>query len=120
MGIIIGSAPRTRDTGERLRLDSGGGKGMAEVLRMARLKFGDHIWVSGDMPFKTAVIEIAVDTEQPVTFADPEMEKHRQVLQSLKHPPAVAKKKEAIRQPTRGRDDGGWSIADALYDDLGR
>ena len=110
------------DTVEKRAHRSCGPKDMAEVLRIARLKFGDHIQVSGDMPFKTAVVEAAVDTEQPVTFADPEMEKRRQVLHSLKHPPpvVVAKKKEAVRQPTRGRDDGGWSIADDLYDDFGR
>ena len=98
-----------RDTGKRLEMDSDGVKGLAKVLRMARFKFGDHIQVSGDAKFKAAVVDIATDSKQSVIFADPEMEKRRKVLHLLKHPPAPVKKKEA-----------GWSIADDLYDDLGR
>ena len=107
---------KVRDTGEQLELDSGGGPGMAEVLRMARLKFGDHIRVSGGAPFKTAVVEAAIASGQAVTFADPVMEKRRQVLHSLKHPPAPAKK-ETSRGPRRG-PSGGWISDDG--DDLGR
>ena len=98
-----------RDTGKRLEMDSDGVKGLAKVLRMARFKFGDHIQVSGDAKFKAAVVDIATDSKQSVIFADPEMEKRRKVLHLLKHPPAPVKKKET-----------GWSIADDLYDDLGR
>ena len=84
-GDVLYQGPdvKIRDTGKRLEMDGAGAKGLAKVLRIARLKFGDHIRVSGDMRFKTAVVEAAVDTEQPVTFADPKMEKRRQVLRSL-------------------------------------
>ena len=118
-GDVLYQAPgvNVRDTGERLELDSNGAKSMTEVLRMARLKFGDHIQVSGDMRFKAAVVETAIDTEQPVTFADPEMEKRRRVLHLLKHPPAPEKKKATSRGPRRA-PCGGWISDDS--DDLGR
>ena len=106
-GDVLYQAPgvNVRDTGERLELDSSSAKGMAEVLRMARLKFGDHIQVSGDMPFKAAVVEAAIDTEQPVTFADPGMEKRRRVLYSVKHPPRQRRRKR------RAGDLGGHPVA---------
>ena len=103
-----------RDTGKRLEMDADGvgAKGLAKVLRMARFKFGDPIQVSGDAKFKAAVVDIATDSKHSVIFADPEMEKRRKVLHLLKHPPTPVKR--------RSRDDGGWSIADDLYDDFGR
>ena len=97
-----------RDTGKRLEMEADGVKGLAKVLRMARFKFGNYLQVSGDAKFKAAVVDTAIDSEQAVIFADPEMEKRRKVLHLLKHPPAPVKKKET-----------GWSIADDLYDDLG-
>ena len=73
-GDVLYQAPgvNVRDTGERLELDSDGGKGMAEVLRMARLKFGDHIRVSGGAPFKTAVVVSIVPSHMdlnPILFS---------------------------------------------------
>ena len=79
-----------RDTGKRLEMDSDGAKGLAKVLRMARFKFGNYLQVSGDAKLKAAVVETAIDSEQAVIFADPEMEKRRKVLHLLKHPPCAS------------------------------
>ena len=85
-----------RDTGKRLEMDVEGmsAKGLANVLHMARFKFGDPIQVSGDAKFKAAVVDIATDNKQSMIFADPEMEKRRQVLHLLKHPPRRSRERD--------------------------
>ena len=85
-----------RDTGKRLEMDVEGisAKGLANVLSMARFKFGDHIQVNGDAKFKSAVVDIATDSKDSVIFADPVMEKRRQVLHSLKHPPRRSRERD--------------------------
>lgn len=89
---------RVRDTGERLRLDVEKGGDLAAVVRLAREKYGDHLSVDGDEQFKKAVVEAAVASGQAVTFADPAMERRRQVLQEV-----VNAKTEA--EQVRGLDE---------------
>ena len=81
--LYVVNGTRIRDTGERLRLDVSQGGDVTAAIRLAREKYGDHLSVDGDEKFKQAVVEAAVASGQAVTFADPAMERRRQILQEL-------------------------------------
>lgn len=89
---------RVRDAGERLHLEADRKDGIVAALRMARTKYGDHLSIEGDEAFKRAVVETVARHEMAVTFADPELERRRQVLTAtLTHAPPQS------RQQDRGR-----------------
>lgn len=103
----VGGA-RIRDTGERLRLDAEQGGDVAAAIRLAREKYGDHLSVDGDEKFKQAVVEAAVTSGQPVTFADPAMEQRRKVLQELVNAKTEGQKEQESSKG-RGSDEiQGW------------
>lgn len=88
---------RVRDAGERLYLETDRKDGMAAALRMARAKYGDRLSIEGDEIFKRAVAETAARHSMAVTFADPDMEKLRQVLSAT-----LTHARPESRQPDRG------------------
>ena len=92
---------RIRDTGGELRLDADKGGDLASAVRLARDKYGDHLSVNGDDKFKAAVVEAAVSSGQNVTFADPEMERRRQLLSELS---ANKSRDNRPRQPDQGEN----------------
>lgn len=86
---------RIRDTGEQLRLNADKGGDLASAIRLARDKYGNHLTVDGDDKFKKAVVEAVVSSNQTVTFADPEMERRRQVLEQMKDAKQQGEKDQA-------------------------
>jgi hypothetical protein len=80
---------------------------LVAAIRLAREKYGDHLSVDGDEKFKQAIVEAAVTSGQAVTFADPAMEKRRQVLQELVNAKTEGDKE---REQDRSREDAvqGW------------
>lgn len=101
------SGARIRDTGKQLRLDADKDGDLASAVRLAREKYGDHLTVDGDEKFKAAVVEAAVSSGQSVTFADPDMERRRQVLEQMKDAKQQGEKEQA-QEKAQERQIRAW------------
>ncbi len=73
-----------RDTGDQLRINIEQRDDLVTAITLARKKYGDHLKIDGDDAFKTAVVEVCVQTNQKVTFEDIQLERQRQILQEVK------------------------------------
>ena len=71
------------DTGRDLRLpEAATPTAVAETLRIARARYGDHLTIRGTDAFKAEVLRQAVAQRLPITFTDPALEAAR--LQAMK------------------------------------
>jgi hypothetical protein len=69
-----------RDDGDRLQVSREATReGLQEALRLAMQRYGNRITVNGTVGFKAQMIRAAVDSQLPITFADPALESRRQV-----------------------------------------
>ncbi|MDZ5459306.1 TraI/MobA(P) family conjugative relaxase [Azohydromonas lata] len=90
-----------RDDGQRLQVSREADKeAVRAALRLARQQYGDRITVTGSIQFKAAVVRAAVDLGLPITFTDPGLERHRQVLMQKEYP-------NGYPQPEPGRRAAG-------------
>lgn len=83
-GTIIFRAGRSavRDDGERLQVSREATReGLEAALRLARERYGNCITVNGTALFKAQILRAAVESHQPITFADPLLERRRQDIQ---------------------------------------
>jgi hypothetical protein len=70
-----------RDDGDKLQVSREATRaGLQQALRLAMERYGDRITVNGDVEFKAQIIRAAVDSQLPITFADPALEARRQAL----------------------------------------
>lgn len=82
-GTIIFRAGKTavRDDGDKLQVSSEATReGLQHALRLAMERYGNRITVNGTTEFKAQIIRAAVDSQLPITFADPALESRRQAL----------------------------------------
>lgn len=82
-GTIIFRAGKTavRDDGDKLQVSREATReGLQEALRVAMERYGNRITVNGTTEFKAQIIRAAVDSQLPITFADPALESRRQAL----------------------------------------
>lgn len=83
-----------RDDGDKLQVSREATReGMQEALRLAMERYGNHITVNGTAEFKAQIIRAAVDSQLPITFADPTLESRRL---------ALLKKEYTHERPDRG------------------
>ena len=76
-----------RDDGDRLQVSrEATTEGLQEALRLAMQRYGNRITVNGTVEFKAQIIRAAVDSQLPVTFADPVLESRRQALLNQESP----------------------------------
>ncbi len=72
---------RVRDDGQRLCLDAGAAQGAAaQLLRLAKARYGARLGVRGDADFKEQLAWAAASEGIEVTFADGALEQRRQHL----------------------------------------
>src|SRR5690606_11580989 len=82
-GTIIyrAGSSAVRDDGDRLQVSSEATReGLQAALRLAMERYGNRITVNGTADFKARMIRAAVDSQLPITFADPALESRRKAL----------------------------------------
>ncbi|AMQ26649.1 TPA: relaxase/mobilization nuclease domain-containing protein [Legionella pneumophila] len=72
-----------RNTGKEIQISKGGSiAALQKAIEMARQRYGSYIHVSGSPLFKKIIVQLTVQNNIPITFADPEMESQRQKMTS--------------------------------------
>ncbi|MDF7677042.1 relaxase/mobilization nuclease domain-containing protein [Neisseriaceae bacterium ESL0693] len=82
-GTIIFRVGKTavRDDGDRLQVSrEATPEGLQQALKLAVERYGNNITVNGTAEFKEQIIQAAVKSQLPITFADPALESRRQIL----------------------------------------
>lgn len=82
-GIIIYRAGMSaiRDDGDKLQVSrETNSEGLQTALRLAMERYGERISVNGTPEFKAQVVRAAADSQLPIIFADPGLERRRQEL----------------------------------------
>ncbi|CZO82984.1 TraI/MobA(P) family conjugative relaxase [Legionella pneumophila] len=99
-----------RDNGKEIIISKGGSiHALKRALEMARQRYGDCICVNGSPLFKKLILQIVIQYQMPITFADLELENQRQKLnfeQEKSH-----EQSRSNRQSHRGRTSGGHEAA---------
>ncbi|MCG7988211.1 MAG: relaxase/mobilization nuclease domain-containing protein [Candidatus Thiodiazotropha weberae] len=86
-----------RDDGDKLQVSrQATGQTVAAALRMTMERYGNRIIVNGSPEFKAQAIQSAVDSQLPITFADPGLEQRRKAMQNSQ---TVAKSKTKVKRP---------------------
>lgn len=76
-----------RDDGERLQVSrEATPEGLQAALRLARERYGNRIIVNGTPLFKAQILRAAVESQPPITFTDPVLERRRQDLLTKETP----------------------------------
>ncbi|KTC72314.1 TraI protein [Legionella birminghamensis] len=101
-----------RDNGKEIIISKGGSiSALKRALEMASQRYGDCICVNGSPLFKKIILQIVIQYQMPITFADLDLENQRQKLnfeQEKSHDQS-----RANRQIHRGRASGGYEAAGA-------
>ncbi|WP_036254317.1 TraI/MobA(P) family conjugative relaxase, partial [Methylobacter sp. BBA5.1] len=70
-----------RDDGDKLQVSrETNSEGLQAALRLAMERYGECITVNGTVEFKAQVVRAAVESQLPIIFADPGLERRRQEL----------------------------------------
>ncbi len=116
-----------RDDGDKLQVSREATReGLQEALRLAMERYGSRITVNGTTQFKAQVIRAAVDSQLPITFADPALESRRLALlkkeNTHERPDRTerADQRPAEHRGRTGRGPGGPGQRTAAHDDAGR
>lgn len=123
-GTIIyrAGSSAVRDDGDRLQVSSEATReGLQAALRLAMERYGNRITVNGTADFKARMIRAAVDSQLPITFADPALESRRKALltQENSHERPERTERTADRPEHRGRagrGSGGLGQRSAAHD----
>ena len=95
-----------RDNGKEIIISKGGSiHALKRALEMARQRYGDCICVNGSPLFKKIILQIVVQYQIPITFADLDLENQRQKLNFEKE--KSHDQSRSNRQSHRGRTSGG-------------
>nr|BCU00459.1 TraI protein [uncultured bacterium] len=117
-GTIIFRAGRSavRDDGDRLQVSREATReALQAALQLAKEKYGERITVNGTAEFKAQVVRAAVDSQLPITFADPGLERRRLELLTKEN----VNDRPDQQQSDRGRADRrgtGPAVARATTD----
>lgn len=101
-----------RDNGKEIIISKGGSiPALKRALVMARQCYGDRICVNGSPLFKKIILQIVIQYQMPITFADLDLENQRQKLnfeQEKSH-----EQSRSSGQNHRGRTSGGYETIGA-------
>ncbi|HAU0911823.1 TPA: relaxase/mobilization nuclease domain-containing protein [Legionella pneumophila] len=101
-----------RDNGKEIIISKGGSiPALKRALEMARKRYGDCICVNGSPLFKKIILQIVIQYQMPITFADLDLENQRQKLNFEKE--KSHDQSRANRQSYRGRTSGSHEAAGA-------
>ena len=101
-----------RDNGKEIIISKGGSiPALKRALELAMQRYGDCICVNGSPPFKKIILQIVIQYQMPITFADLDLESKRQKLnfeQESHH-----EQSRSSRQNHRRRIPGGYEAVGA-------
>ena len=98
-----------RDYGKEITISRGGSiPSLKKAIQMARQRYGDCLCVTGSPLFKKIILQIVIQYQIPITFADLDMENQRQKLNFEQE--KQYEQSRSSRHNHRGRTPG--SIAD--------
>jgi len=101
-----------RDDGDRLQVSREATReGLQEALRLALQRYGNRISVNGTVEFKAKIIRAAVDSQLPITFADPALESRRQALLNQENTHERTERPEHRERTGRGAGGPGQRTA---------
>jgi hypothetical protein len=101
-----------RDDGDKLKVSRDVTKeGLDAALRMAMERYGNKITVTGSADFKAKIIQAAVAAKLQITFADPELERHRNALSSVNN---LTESNNESAHERRPRTRSGVSVAGSV------
>jgi len=110
-----------RDDGDKLQVSRDAShEGLQEALRLAMERYGSRITVNGTTQFKAQVIRAAVDSQLPITFADPDLERRRLTLLKKENAHERSNQKSAKHRGRAGCGPGGLRQRTAAHDDAAR
>ena len=116
-----------RDDGDKLQVSREATReGLQEALRLAMERYGSRITVNGTTQFQAQIIRAAVDSQLPITFADPALESRRLALlkkeNTHERPDRTerADQRPAEHRGRAGRGPGGPGQRAATHDDAAR
>lgn len=114
--IFRAGASAVRDDGHKLQV-SRQATAVEEALRLAMQNYGSRITVNGTTEFKAQIIRAAVDSQLPITFADPGLESRRQALLKKEN---THDRPQQDRRGRTGRGTGHPGSRPAADNDAGR
>ncbi|MFO3233489.1 TraI/MobA(P) family conjugative relaxase [Legionella pneumophila serogroup 5] len=101
-----------RDNGKEIIISKGGSiSALKSALEMARQRYGDCICVNGSPLFKKIILQIVIQYQMPITFADLDLEHQRQKLNFEQE--KSYEQSRSNRQSYRGRTSGGHETSGA-------
>lgn len=99
-----------RDNGKEIIISKGGSiPALKRALEMARQRYGDCICVNGSPLFKKIILQIVIQYQMPITFADLDLENQRQKIdfeQEKFHEQSISN-----RQNNGGRTSGSYEAS---------
>ncbi|KTD02738.1 TraI/MobA(P) family conjugative relaxase [Fluoribacter gormanii] len=99
-----------RDNGKEIIISKSGSiSALKRVLEMARQRYGDCICVNGSPLFKKIILQIVIQYQMPITFADLDLENQRQKLNFEQE--KFHEKSRSNRQNHRRRTPGSHEVA---------
>ena len=108
-GTIIYRAGQSavRDDGDRLQVSANADReALTAALKIATERYAGRITVNGTPEFKAQMIRAAVDSQLPITFADPGLELRRQELLNKKEQDDARRREPDDRGRADRRSDG--------------
>jgi hypothetical protein len=88
-----------RNTGKEIKITKGGSiAALKKAIEMAQKNYGTCIQVNGSTLFKKIIIQLTVQNNIPITFADPEMESQQMESQRQKINSQLEKQYEQSRR----------------------
>ncbi len=101
-----------RDNGTEIFISKGGSiSTLKRALEMARQRYGDCICVNGSPLFKKIILQIVIQYQMPITFADLDLENQRQKLNFEQE--SFHEQSRSSGQNHRGRTPGSYETIGA-------
>lgn len=99
-----------RDNGKEIVISKGGSiPVLKRALEMARQRYGDCICVNGSSLFKKIILQLVIQYQMPITFADLDMENQRKKLNLEQE--KFDEQSRSSRHNHRRRDPGSYAVA---------
>ncbi|WP_412755275.1 TraI/MobA(P) family conjugative relaxase [Legionella pneumophila] len=108
-----------RDNGKEIIISKGGSiPALKKALEMAKQRYGDCICVNGSPLFKKIILQIVIQYQMPITFADLDLENQRQKLnfqQEKSHEQSSSNQQNHRRRTSRSHEVVGTATGNGRH-----
>jgi hypothetical protein len=95
-----------RNNGHEIKISKGGSiDTLIKALEMAQRQYGNCIWVNGSPLFKKIILQIVIQHNIPITFADPDIEAQRTKLKQETNNEHARRNRDGNGRRTSGNDE---------------